>query len=379
MRVAMLTPYYYPVIGGTERLIENISLRLNEKGVPTDIITLNASHRIKPVLRGKTEEINKMKVTRVPALANRLGERLFQVGFIPGGYLSLLKEYDILHFHNDVDLTFPLFSYFVNKPKIFHFHCLDVTYNFYDRNFLKRKILKNTSDLYVAISSFVRGLLLDLGFPEEKIRIVPNGVDTEEFKPIKGEKEEDLLLFVGRLVPNKGLHVLLRSLTYLTTPIRLMIVGPPSSHFPGYFNNVLGLIGNLNEKKVHRVTYVGVQKTEELIRLYQKASLLICPSLSEPFGIVNLEALSCETPVVASNIGGIPDVVEDHVNGLLVPPNDALGLTNSIQRMLENKHDRDEFGKNGRILVKKCYSSEVVVEKLFQIYEDQTGQKNKVS
>lgn len=368
MQILMLTPYFYPVIGGTERVIESMSIKLNEKGVPTDILTINFNQAIKPLWKGTTENINMVKVKKVPALENLLCERIFQIKYIPGTFLNLLKDYDILHFHNDADLTFPFFSYLTDKPKIFHFHCLDVTYDLYRRNFVKRFILKHISELYVVLSSYTLRLLTDLGFPKEKIRIVPNGIDTKIFRPGEGEKEENLILFVGRVVPKKGLHVLLKALCYLTTPVRLIIVGPLTN--PEYSNNILALIESLNKKTVHKITYAGVQRIEELIKLYQKATVLICPSLSEPFPMVNLEALSCGTPVVASNVGGIPDVVQDHFNGILVPPSDEPKLAEAIQYLLDNENIRRNFGRNGRIFIKKNFSSDVMADKLCQIYRE---------
>lgn len=372
MNVVMATPYYFPVIGGTESFIETISLKLNEMGILADILTLNLDERVNPVWKNAIEEINGLRVIKIPSHKGIRPLKLFQIDLIPGRFLNYLKNYDIIHFHNETNLTLPFFSYFVKKPKIMHCHCLDVSYLFYRKNLVSCHVFRNIANIYIAVSHTIRCLLINLGVPEHKIRIVPNCVDTKKFRPRKESKAENLLLFVGRLQPKKGLHILLKSLEYVTTPVKLVIIGPVSGYCPEYYKEISALIKKVNEKTIHKVIYLGVQKTEKLINWYQKATIFVCPSLSEPFGIVNLEALACETPVIASNVGGIPEVVKDRVNGLLVPPNDVIHLADSIQYLLNNEDIRRKFGQNGRLLVKERFSLKVVAEKLCQIYGELT-------
>jgi len=374
MKVLMVTPYYFPIIGGTESFIESISLKLNQIGITAEILTFNFDERINPVCENKIEEINGNRVIKISCRKGIRPLKLFQIGLIPGRFLNYLKNYDIIHFHNETDLTLPFFSYFVKKPKIIHCHCLDVSYLFYRKNLVSCYVFRKIANIYMAVSHPIRSLLINLGIPEYNIRIVPNCVDTKKFRPRKESKAENLLLFVGRLQPKKGLHILLKSLEYVTTPVKLMIIGPVSAFCPEYYNETSALIKKVNEKTIHKVIYLGVQKREELINLYQKATIFVCPSLSEPFGIVNLEALACETPVIASNVGGIPEVVKDQVNGLLVPSNDFIRLADSIQYLLDNEDIRRTFGRNGRKWVEEHFSMEVVAEKLRQIYEELTSQ-----
>jgi glycosyltransferase involved in cell wall biosynthesis len=294
---------------------------------------------------------------------------MVQLSVIPGRFLDHLKNYDIIHFHNETDLTLPLFSYFVKKPKILHCHCLDVSYSFYRSNFLSRGIFKNVAELYIAVSQPISQLLVNLGIPRKKIRVISNGIDIKRFQPQKETKLENLLLFVGRLQPKKGLHVLLKSLDYIKKPVKLIIIGPPLTYCPEYYKEILILVERTNNKTLHKVSYIGVQKTEDMIKWYQKASISICPSLSEPFGIVNLEALSCGTPVVASNVGGIPEVVQNDKNGILVEPNNPIKLANAIEFLLDNEKLRRRFGKEGRRWVVKNFSSQIVAKKLCKVYD----------
>ncbi|MEM2293050.1 MAG: glycosyltransferase family 4 protein [Nitrososphaerota archaeon] len=374
-RILMVTPFYFPVLGGTESFIANVSVKLNGIGMQTDIMTFNVDQRWKPwsinqIKKGKIEKINGLNVIRVPALTFLPTRFILRTNFIPGRFINKLMEYDIIHFHNEVDLSFPLFSYTVQKPKILHCHCLAITFNSYRNNPLSRYLINKVSDLYIAPSSFVAKHLVSLGVFEEKIKVVPNCVDTRLFQPPDNysEKVNNLLLFVGRLDPKKGLLTLLESLNHIEKSVNLVIIGPPSR--PWFFKKLLITIEKINRRTNHRVTYLGPSKHENLVRWYKKAAIFVSPSISESFGIASLEALSCGTPVVATNVGGVSEVIKDGENGILVPPADAVQLAESIQYLLDNEDVRKKFGENGRKWVVKNFSSEIIAMKLCQIYKE---------
>jgi len=372
MRILMVTPFYYPILGGTESFIANISVKLNEMGVSTDVMTFNIDQTWKPwsinkIQKFRVEKINGLHIIKIPALTLLPTRIMFRVNFIPGKFLDRFDEYDIVHFHNDVDLSFPLFSYFVRKPKILHCHCLSITFNSYKNNPLHNLLLKKLADVYIVPSFFAYKLITSLNIPKKRVEIVPNSVDVAKFRPSKVDRIENLLLFVGRLDSKKGIFVLLKALNHLKTRVHLTIIGPPSR--PWIFKKLLFLVRRINEKNVHQVTYLGVLRPNEVIKWYQKASIFVCPSLSESFGIVNLEALSCATPVVATDVGGIPEVVKHHENGILVPPGDSVKLAEGIQYLLDNDEVRRKFGQQGRKWVVENFSPEKVAMKLCQIYK----------
>jgi glycosyltransferase involved in cell wall biosynthesis len=369
MKVLMVTPFYSPVIGGTESFIQSTSVKLNEIGVSADVLTFNFDGRGRPLWKTVMDETDRIRITRIACHGVIRPLKLFQVSMIPGSFQSFLKEYDIVHYHNETDLSLPFFSYFVKKPKIMHCHCLDVSYQFYKKSPVGRHMFKKISNLHLAVSDSIRRLLVDLGIAENNIRVVPNGVDIEIFRPDNKTKDENLLLFVGRIQPNKGLHILLEALEYVKTSIRLVIIGPRSSFCPEYYNEVLKSIKHLNQTAIHKISFLGTQAKEELVRWYQRAAIFVCPSLSEPFGIVNLEALSCGTPVIASNIGGIPEVVKNNKNGLLVPSGTPKELARAIQSLLADENLRNKFGNEGREWVVKKFSSEAVAMHLLKIYK----------
>jgi len=362
LRVLMVTPCYYPIKGGTETVVRNLSIALNKTGIDTDVMTFNMDRKWNPKWRGKIEKIDGITVFKIPALNWLPIEHSLRVtsgiNLIPGRFTHLLRSYDIIHFHED--LSFPFFSFLVKKPKLFHIHG-------HVHRHLYGAILSHIADFYISISRKIEKYLAELGIAKEKIIYLPNGVNTKLFSPIR-KKENNLLLFVGRITFGKGLHILLESLHHLKKPVHLVIIGPADwSH--KYYQDMLKLMEMENRKGIHQITYLGALDQTDVVKWYQKASIFILPSFGEAFPVVNLEALSCETPVIATRVGGVPEVVRNHENGILVPPNDSISLAKAIQFLLENKEIRAKYGREGRKCVVKFYSLEAAVEKLRRIYE----------
>ncbi|MCW4007338.1 MAG: glycosyltransferase family 4 protein [Candidatus Bathyarchaeota archaeon] len=367
MRVLMISPCYYPVRGGTETIVRNLAITLNKNVIQTDVMTFNVNQNRKPKWRGETEKIDGITVFRIPAL-NWLWKlhsiRITAgVNFVPGRFTNILKNYDILHFH-EFELSFPFFSLFRKKPKLLHLHGINP--NFLKRHHISRLLLKHVAQMYISISKQMTRELIALGLQESRISYVPNGIDTNFFKPEK-PKEENLLLYVGRISELKGLHILIKTLRYLKENVHLVIIGPPDWN-TNYYQNLLYLIEKENSKGLHKIDYLGAMEQSEIVKWYQKASLLVLPSYAEGFPVTILEALSCETPVIATPVGGIPEIIENNKTGILIPPGDPKRLAEALAYLLENETIRFRMASEGQKLVKEQYSIDVVCKKLRSIY-----------
>lgn len=369
MRVLMVTPSYYPVKGGAETVVRNLSIELNKIGVHVDVMTFNMNRKWNPSWQAKIEKTDGINIFKIPALnwfPMEHSDRItLGINLIPGRFRNRLKKYDIIHFHGG-DLTFPLFSYTVKKLKIFQLHGFSL--DFYKRYFLSRLIFKNIADLYISISRNMQRELIDLGIPKNRIRLLYNGIDAKTFHPSE-KKSDNLVLFVGRITYTKGLHILLESLRYLKKKIHLVVIGP-SDWDVKYFREILVRMENENKKGEHKITYLGAQEQTNIIKWYQKASVFVLPSFGEAFAVVNLEALACGTPVIATNIGGIPEVIQHGKNGILIPPNNAIKLAEAIQYLLDNEDVRARFGREGRKFVVENFSYSVIGKKLCRIYKE---------
>jgi len=362
----MTTPCYYPVKGGTETMVRNLSIKLNKIGIHTDVMTFNMTYKWKPKWKGETYRTDGITVFKIPALnwqplthspRNTLG-----VNLIPGRFTNILKQYDIIHYH-EFDLTFPMFSYFTKKPKIFHLHGLDA--NFLKRYRLSRIVFNNAAHLYIAISQQIRSDLKELGIPENKVIYLPNGIDTELFHPTDS-REDNLIIFVGRISPEKGLHILLKALNHLETSIRLVVIGPFWDS--NYYQDIRKLAETEKTRGKHKIEFLGALDLKDVISWYQKASILVLPSFSEGLPVVVLEALSCETSVIATSVGGIPDIVKDLENGLLFPPGNPHKLAEEIQYLLNDRTLRDRLGREGRKRMIENFSLDTAVDRLNKLY-----------
>lgn len=365
----MIAPSYYPIKGGAESVIHDLSVMLNNKGIRTDIVTFNMEQKWKPYWFGRIETNGGIIVYKIPAFnwcpIEHSDKITFGINLIPGNFRKILKKYDVLHFHGG-DFSFPFFSYGIKKPKLFQLH--GFSSELYRRYFINRLILRNIADMYLCLTKCMKEELIEIGIPEEKIKILPNGIDTDSFYPL-GKKEENLILFIGRICPEKGVHILLKSLDFLKTSVKLAIIGP-SDWSKEYFDYIMKLIRKENMRNKHKVIYLGAKSRSELIEWYRRATFLVLPSYREGFPVVILEALACETPVVATNVGGIQEFLQDKEYGFLVPPNNPRRLAEAMQFLLDYKDVRIKFGSRGRIAVKERFSLNAVSDTLIKIYEE---------
>ncbi|MDY6893987.1 MAG: glycosyltransferase family 4 protein [Thermotogota bacterium] len=338
MKVLMLTPSYDPIIGGTETVVKNLAINLNKIGVETDVMTFNMDKKWNPIWKWEVKEEDGFKVYRIPAinpfmklkLPNAIGF-FFKINTIPSpGFWKIIKDYDILHFHDEVDLTFPLFSYFVRKPKVFHCHTLQNTHSFYKKNILCRTLFTGCADYFLGSSRSALELILDLGINKRTIAVIPNSVDLSRFQPIgNGMLEEYAQRFnlgmktkkivcVSRLSPDKldpVVHAInaMPRIVQRVPDAQLIIVGGGSC-----FDRISELSGRTN-KQLDRDAIIlsGVLDEDDVPILINLADVVI------GVGQVPVEAMAIgKTAIVAGhvvgsfggNFGGI--VTKKNVNAL---------------------------------------------------------------
>lgn len=195
------------------------------------------------------------------------------------------------------------------------------------------------------------------------VKVIPNAVDCSKFKPRSLEEREDWVLYVGRLVWRKGVHVLVKAAEILEERFRcrVLIAGE------GYLERYLRLLSS-GLRSVELVGGVGEQRKVEL---YSKAKLLALPSLGgESFGVVLIEAFASATPVVASRVGGIPEVVDSGINGFLVDPGNPVQLAVAIGEVLSDDNLWRTLSRNARKKAVEKYSIEVVGKLYEQAYQE---------
>lgn len=234
---------------------------------------------------------------------------------------------------------------------------------------------------FVAITEKAKEALIIEGVGPGRISVVPAGLDCERFKP--AEKNEQVaeklgiskdsirILFVGRLVPEKGIFDLLNAFSILLRNVQnveLLIVGSGSSSMQIQISQ---LVENL--KIGGKVKFLGSIEYSNMPQIHNLADVFCLPSIptktwAEQFGYSMVEAMACEKPVVSTSTGSIPEVVKDRATGILVKPNDPRGLESALEELILNKQERDAFGRNAREWVLQKFEANKVARQLADIY-----------
>ncbi len=235
-------------------------------------------------------------------------------------------------------------------------------------------LLPRRFDAFACVSQYSAETL---GAPPEKTSVIYGGADVERFRPGDGDREG--VLFVGRITPHKGLDRLLRA---LPQGARLTVTGttghdpqPPERDYPQ-------LLARLAEG--HDVTFTGRVPDEDLPQLYRRAAVTVLPSvhdtcygkrveISELLGLSVLEAMASGTPVVASRVGGLPEVVVDGVTGYLVEPGDVVALRERLATLLGDRALARRMGDNARQLVCERFSWGAAADRSLAVYGRLTG------
>jgi starch synthase len=220
------------------------------------------------------------------------------------------------------------------------------------------KVAVESAAAVVAVSEGMRADVLAAypAVPPERVRVIRNGIDTSEYAPDSGTDVLDrygvhparpTVVFVGRITRQKGLPTLLRAASALVPEAQLVLcAGQPDT--PELAAQVTTLVEQLQSTRSGVIWLSGMLAKREVIQLLTHATAFACPSLYEPLGIVNLEAMACGTAVVASRVGGIPEVVADGQTGLLVPPGDPLALADALNILLRDPVRAAALGQQGR-------------------------------
>ena len=234
---------------------------------------------------------------------------------------------------------------------------------------------------FVAITEKAKEALIIEGVGPDRISVVPAGLDCERFKPAEKNEQvaeklgisKDLIriLFVGRLVPEKGIFDLLNAFSMVLRNVQnveLLIVGSGSSSMQIQISQ---LVENL--KIGGKVKFLGSIEYSNMPQIHNLADVFCLPSIptktwAEQFGYSMVEAMACGKPVVSTSTGSIPEVVKDRATGILVKPNDPRGLESALEELILNKQERDAFGRNAREWVLQKFEANKVAGQLANIY-----------
>jgi glycogen synthase len=230
-------------------------------------------------------------------------------------------------------------------------------------------------DAVVAVSRDMKeDVLKAYPIPASKVAVIHNGVDPEKYYPRDGLESlakfsirKPFVFFVGRLSRQKGIFDLLAAMDHVPKGTTLVLAtGKPDT--PGIEVDLRAAL-----KSRHDVVWIqDMLEDHDLVNLYNEAAVFACPSVYEPFGIINLEAMACETPVVATRVGGIKEVVVDGETGLMVPPGEPVKLGAALTRILEDPATAAKMGEEGRRHVLEHFTWDRIATKTLELYRSLT-------
>lgn len=376
MKILMLNYEFPPMGGGAGSATYNIAKELVKMGHCVDVLTSKIGNQeSKEVLDG-------INVFRVYSWRNSIHDCGFKGAysylFFAAFQLRKLcksNSYDILHYffslptgllsllpgiHRKIPYIVslrgsdvPYYDIYNNKVHAFHMILKPVN-----------KYIWKRAKKIVALSNGLKLTALRTA-PELQMEIIPNGVETDLFKPASHEKKSNQnfkLITVSRLINRKGIDHILEALAKLNDKrITLMVVG-----IGNYGNYLKNLCNKLMLNGV--VTFHGYQPREKLPELYNEADVFILPSLAESFGLVFAEAMACGLPIIGGRTGGVPDLVKAE-NGILVEPGNIDEIQNAIITMFDNIKGRIAMRKANRKKAVAYYSWKNSALNYLRIYQ----------
>ncbi|MGZ5539126.1 MAG: glycosyltransferase family 4 protein [Halobacteriota archaeon] len=370
MKVLIVSPYYSGV-GGLQQYSYRIAVGLHDAGVDTTVVTSSrVPQRSGPMVITLPQLTT---VSNTPFSLRWFGsiKRIIKDldpdivnGHLPVPYMADVAAREcsghpfVLTYHNDAVGITPFTKLLVRSY-----------YDILGKGTIRRASrIITTSQRYAELSPYLKRF-------SQKIAVVPPGVDLATFNPnvysgfLKDtySLEGSIILFVGQLSKthrHKGLSILIRALRHLDPSTTLVVVGGGNwfSHYKADAENA-GV--------ADRVVFAGIISEEELPLYYRGADLTVLPTYTdaEGFGMVLAEANACGRPVIGTNVGGIPSLIQDQHNGLLVEPGDLRGLVQAISIVLNDGKLAKTLGQNGFEKIRSGFTWDHAVSRTMKVYD----------
>lgn len=254
------------------------------------------------------------------------------------------------------------------------------------------RISIESADAVIAVSKETRqDILNNFTVDADRVHVIHNGIDLDEYQydpstealRARGvDPDRPYVLFVGRITRQKGIIHLVNAIPDIDPSLQIVLLaGAPDTQEIG--KEMSERVAAVSEQRPGVIWIEEMLPRPEVIQFYSHAAVFCCPSVYEPFGIINLEAMACRTAVVASNIGGIPEVVVPGETGLLVnlelkpgtfepvdPPAFSAGLARAINEVALSAETQARFGENGRARVESHFSWDAIAEKTIALYRE---------
>lgn len=377
MNILVFAGSFYPFSGGYENFIYNLSIKLIKKGHMISILTMNTEHS------APFEKLDGIKVHRIPCW-NALN-RTFP---IPKPSIKSLRIFHMLY-KNDYDLINTHTRFFITSffgaifAKIKHIPHVHIEHGS-THSVLSNKFVSLVNVVYdhsiswliiklanenVGISSSSCDFLKHIG--DNKPNLILDGIDIDVFKKVEtdlkdrmGLKNNFIIVFVGRLVYAKGAQDLIKIFPRIKNKrqnIKALLVGD------GPYRNKLKEM--IPDEFKYDILFLGTKTQPEISEILNIADIFVNLSYSEGFGITVLEAGAVGVPLVATKVGGVPELIKDYETGISIKPGDYDHLYKAIVELMDNQYLRNKLGEGIMNEVKSNYSWDIAVAKYEQLFE----------
>jgi glycosyltransferase involved in cell wall biosynthesis len=352
-------------IGGLERVIESIVTGLDKDRYDAEVWCLAYGGEI-------AEELIDMGVS-----VKILGMKSYYnpLSLVALSRLMRKEKIEILHTHGYFASTFGRLAAILAGVPVIITHVHSTYYGYSKRNLLIERFLSFFTDKIVCVSVAVQKFVLEVeGINEKKTLVIYNGVKelgVREAKLDVSRKSFDIsdsnivVITVASLTPHKGHGVLIDAMHILSQEyqsLRFLIVGDgPLRNDLAEYVKKLDLTQN--------IVFTGLKR--DIYSLLRLSDIFVLPSLErEGLGIAIIEAMACGLPLAGTRLGGIPEVIEENVNGFLVTPGDPEELAVAIEKLISDKIARERMGQMGRLIYEKKFTVTKMTESIGSLYDE---------
>ena len=408
MNIAMLSYHTCPLAtlggkdtGGMNVYVAELTRQLGRMGVHVDVFTRSQDEHVPHVIHSLGYG---NRVVHVPAGPEVPLPKKELAGYIPTFAEEILRfstekniHYDLIHSHYWMSgLAAETLKNQWNVPVLQMFHTLGLMKNRIaqspdemEGNYRidgERQVMKMADKIVAATPAEESQLEFLYGVDKQKIVTIPPGVDTARFYPIRQDEAKEaidincknrLLLFVGRIEPLKGLQNLIRALALIRSSgvnagncYCLVVIGGEPDAAPETMSAEMARLKSLGRELGldDFIVFLGKRAQETLPYYYSAADILIMPSYYESFGMVALEAMAFGTPVVASQVGGLPFLVQDGITGFVVPGGSPEALVEPLTRLMTHADLREKMGKQAADYAQQ-YAWEKITRRIMSVYD----------
>ncbi|MBW9222658.1 glycosyltransferase family 4 protein [Methanothermococcus sp. SCGC AD-155-C09] len=382
MKIAMITWEYPPImVGGLSVHCKGLAEALVKIGHDVDIITVGYElpeyenvngvniHRVRPIKHGHF-------LTWALLMENAMKKKLGLLG---------IDNYDVIHCHDWMTHSVgSSIKHLLNKPYIQSIHSTEMGrcggIHSEDSKVINDLEWWSTyeSHALITVSNSTKEEICSIfNVPWDKVNVIYNGINPEEFDIPMDEQEknnfklsigiqphEKMILFVGRLVYQKGVEYLIRAVPDIIKNhpnSKVVIAG--SGDMRGYLEDLAFQLGCRD-----KIIFLGFISGQMLKKLYKSSDLTVIPSIYEPFGIVALEAMAAGSPVVASAVGGLKEIIHHEYNGVTVYPHNPDSIAWGVNRVLSDEGFREWIVNNAKKDVYNKYSWEAIAHNTIDVY-----------